>query len=242
MKKKIGLIALVGCLGLTLTGCEGSTEDLNKQMTKMNKVIEDGDLFDDDYQVKGEMIVVSDGERNSVKYHLEKDDDNIWVKMETVEDGEEKYFETWAGEKDDKYYAFYDDNGKKTYASVDEDEMEDAIEDVVSGIEGLGTSLDSLYKTLAESLKGTLKSCESKLTGTTCNVEKSIFGTVKFTITQEVAGATTEMSYSLRGGKIREVSTKMTYGEDSMEIIMKYSYWNQIVRLPKIDEFEKIGD
>lgn len=242
MKKKIGLIALVGCLGLSLTGCKGETDDVNKQLEKMSDVIEEGELFDDDYQIKAEMKLTDDGKTSTMKYHFEKDKEKYWIKIEIDDGNEEKYIESWVGEKDDKFYAFYDNNGKdKIYAEIDSEDVDEAIGEAMDGVEGMETNLKDLYDAAYGALKAMVETCNSNQSDKiTCSVDKSLFGKVTLTLESDAIFGEGKMttSYSLKGGKLRETTIK----SDEAEVTMKLGYGNQIVRLPDTDDFKKAGE
>lgn len=243
MSKKLGLVALLGCLGLTISGCKADSNDLSKQVDKMSEVIEKGKIFDKDYQIKGEFKFVNDGESEEIEYHLERDDDNIWVEMDYDIKGEDQTIRAWVGEKDDKYYAFLDTKDEKIYSEIDSENLTEEMNDFISDIDGLSSNLEDIYNSMYDSIENAVKMCKEnngKL-GFSCEIEKTMFGTVEVEIEQKLIGsASSKFSFSIRGGKLREVEVVTISGDIAMEMSMEFSYMNQIVRLPKIDKFEKV--
>ena len=49
--KKFFRIFMVACLGLSLAGCKADMGDVEKQAKKMEEIIEEGSVFEDDWEI-----------------------------------------------------------------------------------------------------------------------------------------------------------------------------------------------
>jgi hypothetical protein len=123
---------------------------------------------------------------------------------------------------------------------IDEDNVNDTVDDVIGVIDGVDADLEKTYNSLKESFERAVEVCGKENEMLRCTIEKSLFGTVTLTGETNILGAVTKTSYSIRGGKIRKIVSSMTQGDYSIDLTIKYSYINQIVRFPKVDNFKKI--
>lgn len=225
MKRKIGSLALVACLGLTLTGCKGSTNDVEKQIDKIEETIEEGKIFNKDYSINFDFKTTTMGASVAIKGFLVKDGDNFYRE----DNAGEVSSKTWIIKGDEKYTIYLENATGKHYYTVDLDDTT-AIDALLDG------DLKEIYKQEVSTLTLSLESCDED--SATCEVEKSLFGKVTYSIEEEGSSA----KYVLKGGKILSSEVKLDGGVAvKMETVSEYNYSNQTVKAPNKVEFKELG-
>ena len=221
MKKGLLSLALVGCLSLTLTGCKGSLEDFEDQVDLLEELVEDGDIFEEDWKV----IMNITADEGSQKNIVRKDGNMIYTLTQTMVDGEEMVEKMWTIEEDDGIHVYMESsNGVKDYYVISGEEEEGELvisepENFLKNVYDMIISLDSELDDICE------------LDGYTCSVEKKMFGKVILTATEE-DGETIEAT--LKKGKLLEFSYEDEDGRYDFEI----EYKDQDISKPNKADFE----
>lgn len=190
MKKKILGLCTAVCLGVTLTGCSATADDLENQLEKMEAIIEEGDIYEDDWALSAEY----EGQDVTVK----KDGDNFYMDMNM--DG--NVGEVWMIKDGAKYTVYGKMDGKKYKAEVDTEEVEAMLAEF---------DIKEYHEGFFEILKAVPEACEEE--GVTCEFEKNLFG--KFTASMEVDD--TGLTFVIKGGKLLSLSGNVYGTEMSIE-------------------------
>ncbi len=206
MKKKILGLCMVACLGVTVAGCAADLDDVEKQATKMERVIEEGKIFEKDWAMTA---VMGEGEE-AQEMSLVRDGENFYMAMGS---GEESV-EAWLMKDGDKYTRYMRMGDTKMRETVSADEAKDMLE---------AFNLKNIYERYLEGLKGLDEECAED--GVTCEFEKNLFGKLTITITEGEGEEAETATIVIKGGKI--LST--VEGETSME----FEYKNQTVKAPE---------
>jgi len=207
MRKKILSLIMIGSLSLTITGCKADNTDFETQVEKMNQIIEDGKLFEKDYQLKASMFTILNGKKTEIDYHFERDGNNYWLEMDTDSDLEEldEDIEIWVGKKDEKYYAFYEYDNKKEYNEISSTQVNNLIDSKMN-LNNFESNLQDNYLSMVELISETMAECQKD--GVVCTYDKSLFGTVTLTMSQQDDADKTEVIISIRKGKLRKLVMK----------------------------------
>lgn len=212
--KKVGLCSLALASVLTLSGCKGTTNDVEKQIEKMETVVKEGKIFEEDYA-----IITKDesGEETNV---LIVDDNKVYMVSEKTK--------IWLEKGRQKTTIYLEKGNEKKYIELDNDEYEE----IEEFLEFETYVLEEEYKDYVKILKETLDECNDK--DVTCTVKKSLLGKVTFTIDEDYRVGT----IVLKGGKVLSLLSK---GEN-YESLTEYEYGNQTVEMPDKDDFDKVTD
>ena len=179
--KKFFKMFMVACLGLSLAGCKADMGDVEKQAKLMEDIIEEGDLFEEDWAYTMEMSY--DGE--SMEMTIKRDGDNWYAKMEAEDEVEE----ITVIKDGSKYYAY--NSSTKEYTEMPEDEADIDTAEMMAAYEQFLALLTDFEEV-----------CDVE--GTTCEMEKNLFG--KLTIKVEEDGAKTE--FVVKKGKLLSASVE----------------------------------
>ena len=232
--KKVGLCSLALASVLTLSGCKGTTNDVEKQIEKMEDVVKEGKIFEKDYSYTTSMS--NDGEELDVK--MIRDNNKMYVEVEAdLSEFFSGKMQLWIEEVDKEYTIYMNFDGEKKYSVYDEDEYEEFEE----GFNLLGTTLKDSYESHIDALEDAIDECDEE--GVTCEIEKTLLGKVTFNYKDEDGKAT----YVLKGGKILSVEVKATSEiipgvKSTTKGSMECEYKNQTVEMPDKDDYEKTKD
>ena len=226
MKKIIGCLALVGCLGLTLTGCKGSTNDVEKQIEKMEETVKEGKIFEDDRVVIITRKYTNDKTENSkIKYI--KDENKSYFEVE--ENG--KTSKIWIEEGEKESTLYINVGAQKYLYTVSQDEYGEG--NVILELLQMASAGKAFYNMIIEEMEKNLKTCKDK--GVSCEVEKTLGGKVTYTHKQDKESTT----YIVKGGKVVSVKEVKVEGNDTEETTAEIEYENQKVELPNKASYTK---
>ena len=207
MKKKILGLCMVACLGVTVAGCAADLDDVEKQVTKMERVIEDGKIFEKDWAVT---VVMGEGEE-AEEMSVVRDGENFYMSMGSGDESAE----IWLIKDGDKYTQYMREGDIKTRETVSADEAKVMLE---------AFNLKSMYENIfLEGLKELDEECAED--GVTCEFEKNLFGKLTITMTEGEGEDAETSTMVIKGGKI----LRLDAGEESME----FEYKNQTVKAPE---------
>ena len=237
MKKLTGWL-LLGCLGLTVSGCKGDTDDVSKQLTKMSNVIEEDDIFDEDYSMKVKIEIPSQNKGNSLmEYTFKMDDDKVYLDLTTTYRNETSSIKVWIEEEDDVYYTYIDNGKSKVYSEYSSEN------DAFKAFDNLGVSINSslkeTYNNLYSELEKLTNDCENEENDTiTCSVERTLFGKVTLnTRLESILGSVIESTYTLKKGKLIRAATKASHDEYESSTVIEFDYSNQKITIPNKKDY-----
>ena len=206
MKKKILSLLMVFAFGFTIAGCDATMEDVKNQASKMQEIIDDGKLFEDDWALTS---TISD-EEESMTGTVKKDGGNYYIKFVIGEETREFILI-----KDSSTYTVYDTR-EKQYTVIGATEVEESFD-----INGLMRT----YEEYKEILKELEEDCNEE--GTTCKLEKTLFG--KLTITVSIDDTDNYLTMVIRKGKLLELG----YVMDGLSLNYEFDYGNQKIEAPE---------
>jgi hypothetical protein len=206
MKKKILSLLMVFAFGFTIAGCDATMEDVKNQASKMQEIIDEGKLFEDDWA----LIATTSEDDESVSATVKKDGDNYYIKYAMGEEIQELIMI-----KDSSTYTVYDTQEKK-YTIIGATEVENSF-----NVDALMTTYDSYL----EALKGMEEGCGKD--GVTCELEKNLFG--KLTITISKDDTDDYLTMVIRKGKLLELGGVM----DGVSLNYEFDYGNQKIEAPE---------
>ena len=242
MKQKIGFITILGALCFSVSGCKGDTDDINKQVSKMNNIIEQGDIFSKDYRIEGEISSKYGNNENSIEYLLKKDGSTYYVELESEFNDKENTIRYWLEKENSSYYVYYDDGIDKLYLEINEnDKVNDILGDIFTdaGV-SINPDLKTAYENIKSNIESSIDSCnENSIEGLTCKVDKTLFGKVTFNMNYSLKGTNSSSSFVLKKGKVMEVSSLYTSDNSYVSSEVEFDYGNQKISLPNKDEYVK---
>lgn len=197
---------MVACLGVTVAGCAADLDDVEKQATKMERVIEEGKIFEKDWAMTA---VMGEGEM-SQEVSVVRDGENFYMSMG---EGDESA-EIWLIKDGDKYTNYMREGDMKMRRTLSADEAKEILE---------AFNLKSMYEGLLEGLKELDEECAED--GVTCEFEKNLFGKLTITMTKGEGEDAKTSTMVIKGGKVLSADV----GEASME----FEYKNQTVKAPE---------
>ena len=206
MKKKILSLLMVLAFGFTIAGCDATMEDVKNQASKMQEIIDEGKLFEDDWALTA---TTSEGDETT-SATIKKDGDNYYIKYVMGEEIQELIMI-----KDSSTYTVYDTQEKK-YTIIGATEVESSFD-----IDALMTTYDSYLETLEKMEEG----CSQD--GVTCELEKNLFG--KLTITVSKDDTDNYITMVIRKGKLLELGGVM----DGVSLNYEFDYGNQKIEAPE---------
>ena len=206
MKKKILGLCMVACLGVTVAGCAADLDDVEKQVTKMERVIEDGEIFEKDWALTA---VMDEGEVIQ-EVSVVRDGENFYLTMGVGDESAE----TWLIKDGDKYTGYMRSGDIKIRETISADEAKEMLEEF---------NLKGIYEMLLEGLKELDEGCAED--GVTCEFEKNLFGKLTITMTMGEGEDAETFTMVIKGGKVLSADV----GEASME----FEYKNQTVKAPE---------
>ena len=206
MKKKILSLLMVFAFGFTIAGCDATIEDVKNQASKMQEIIDEGKLFEDDWALTATMR----DEEESMTAIVKKDGDNYYIKYAMGEETQELIMI-----KDSSTYTVYDTQ-EKQYTIIGAAEVEESFDiDALMGT----------YEEYKEILKELEEDCNEE--GTTCKLEKTLFG--KLTITVSIDDTDNYLTMVIRKGKLLELG----YVMDGLSLNYEFDYGNQKIEAPE---------
>ena len=206
MKKKILGLCMVACLGVTVAGCAADLDDVEKQATKMERVIEEGKIFEKDWAMTA---VMGEGEM-AQEMSVVRDGENFYMAMGSGEDS----IEVWLIKDGDKYTNYSKMGDMKMRETVSADEAKEMLE---------GFNLKEMYEMLLEGLKELDEECAED--GVTCEFDKNLFGKLTITMTEGEGEEATTSTMVIKGGKVLSA--------DMDGVAMEFEYKNQTVKAPE---------
>ena len=239
MKKQLSsLLALTICC--CVSGCKGNTNDINKQLTKMETLFNKGDFFREDYEISGEIYTkINDNDAN-IEYSLEKDGDNYHVEIETeigINEDDKQY---WFIKNGDKYDVYFNNNGTKQYVSVGNVSIDTMLLGLFSSANiRLDPHLANTYANVKSNIENNLTLCNEGVEGYTCGVERKLILKVIFKSSYTNGSVTTSSLYELRRGKIDKISSSSSGSESYYRTEVEFEYKNQTVNIPNKNEYNK---
>ena len=225
--KKFMSIAMLICLGLTLSGCKGSIKNVDKQIDKMKNIVEKEELFEEDYKMIYSLSKKHSGQTNS--YY----DKNVTIKKS----GNRMYIYTkegstatnvWVGEENSKYYVYYNDGTIKEFAEITEGEVNSLFLELEKKDIGIRGVYDNWIMAL-ETYKGNCNKKDVK-----CNIEKNLFGSkVDFEYKDTVG----KHEIEIKNGVILEISEEETINGDEVDVEINFEYDDQKISWPSRKEY-----
>lgn len=219
--KKIGSLVLVGCLGLTLTGCKKDLDYMEKEITKMEEKLEE--LKNEDYSVHMEQVSAG---RYTLNKTVNKDGKNYYVRSHTVYEDETVIVERWFEHKSGNKYTIY---VQYTEGNLKGELKKQEIEIVSAGDYDL-LDLPYFYDEGIGATNEAINTCKNN-EGGSCEVNKSLFGKVTFEYDSD------EFDFKLvsNKGKIIEIYAEEEDERysDNNKFDISIEYKDQTVKIPE---------
>lgn len=232
MKK---ILAILGSFIMVLpliVGCSTTNQKFDEQIVKMEKVLQEGKIYEDDYSIQAENY---EDDETIESVSLKKNGKNIYYNKT------QKNSSTtiWVGEKDGKYYIYKNINDKKTYREVLET-------DIAANLKLLGVNVDELAKNYLEIINSQARkitlSCKAVEKSSDCEFEKSLFGgKVSIESEHKQNGITNLINITIKKGKPLNYEEVIKSSTTNKKAIIDVDYGKQKISLPDIEGFTKVN-
>ena len=233
MKKFIAFVAAIVIIMPLIAGCNAKSENFDKQVDKMQAVLNEGEIYKDDYFIEYEY---SENNVPKIVYTIKKDGEKIYFYQSTATEPTKV---VWVGEQDDKIYFFYSlGDDSKTYQTILKEDINSKI------VDKMGISADSKAKEILNSIntktKETVNVCKDATKKAICNYEKNLLGNKVTMKAEHVSGIVKNVvevvikKGNVLSSKVTETSTNMIKTTE-----INIDYGNQKIKLPNITDFVK---
>lgn len=222
LKKVVGAF-LVLCFAMLSTGCDGAEKELDKQVEKLNKTYESGALFDEDYKMSFSLSVKDTSGISYTDMMMKKDGQNLYMYISD----NTSVSDAWVGEKDGKYYIFYDGKVSKKYEEISSSELSY----IHYKMKGYPNGIRDAYLTAVSKIDEYKSKCEEE--EVTCEVKKKFLGN-EISFKMEDSGSKNLQAFEIdiKGGKITRLYKKEISFGKTIDYTVTFDYSDQTVTLP----------
>lgn len=233
MKKKFGILTILSCFGLLISGCKAGVEDVKKESEKMDAIIKDGTIFTKDYSIISKIIsddLADDTMDAQIEYKVVKDETNYYYKITTSQGEEIKTAEVWIKDKDENTYVMYmDNNGEKSINEVEKKNVAEILNDL-----RLGASvklLDYFYTETKNKMDQAIDDCdkEGEVTCKASIESKNLLLHIYYPDYKEF--------FTIKDGRLNKLETTLFKLSTTSHEITDFTYDDQAIALPNEETF-----
>lgn len=227
--KKVIAAFLILCFSMLSTGCDGAEKELEKQVEKLNKTYKSGSLFNEDYKMN--FSLSEKDSRGNIVYKdmmMKKDGQNLYMYISN----NSSVSDAWVGEKEGKYYVFYDGKVSKKYEEISASELSI----IHYKMKGYPNGIRDAYLTAVSKIDEYKSKCDKETV--TCEVKKKLFGSeISFKMIDSESENLQAFEIDIKSGKITRLYKKeLSFGK-TIDYTVTFDYSDQIVTLPLYDGY-----
>lgn len=233
MKNKILSMCILVLFTFVVSSCN-MQKTLNRELEKMEKIINDGELFNDDFSISLNVTSTMDDQSIS-NFMIIRDSQNYY--FESLLD--ENKIIAWIIEKDDKYLIYLEENNNKFFITIHENNFELVLKEIFeyAKITNFDTNLMQMYRYVYKNLLDLIDTCNSETT-LSCNIEKVWFNKVKFNVSNQISDKMkSNIEYIIKKGRILSIKNEIYFNEEISSSELSFDYSNQKLSLPDFNEY-----
>ena len=220
------MFSLLFVFVFVIGGCEGNINDLQSQIKYIDRIIENNDLFDDDYQIEGSLAY--DNEILTYTYIVD----------------EKNYYLEFKNDEINKYYFIEQENRyllikNNFYKYIDKVETEDMIMDIFNSLEiEFIFYLKDLYTNVKNNLEIFIDKCIND-NNYKCEAEKSFPSKLEFLSHVDVnEDIESEITYLFKKGKILKTTSLFKKGNYVVRKENSYDYSSQSIEISSLNKYK----
>lgn len=220
-----------------LSGCKSKEENLIKELNRMEEIIVEEKLFNDDYSFS----IFTDSYDKKNSFSISKDSESYYISF--IE--EDKNIQSWILKDNNCYYAYINNTDDKFYIDLNTDNDYVALKNVIEriGIQDINFYLKDVYTSVRTNINNLLETCSSEESKSVCQIEKKLFSKIEFTIKSPLSDdSNVEISFSFKKGKL--INMKYEFRKDDIvsQTNWEFDYGSQKIDFNNKSEYKKISN